>query len=404
MPTTDERGNTVLSARDVAVMYMPEIPTIEDERDKLKNQNLVILKQIQELKFKLSNSDKILDCIKCANNAKSDFTELQAELVELQHKFKAFEDKITALELKNVELKKSLQADKVKSKLKTSSTQQLSDLSKKTLQEKKDLELRCIKLSQEVSEFEKILVTERDTFARERKVLEDKTVELPKQISALQDLLEKERKAFQEKKKSFELEKKNVEKRNLTSKLTVLSSDVLKEQMAKSDLRQKFDTIIAERNILTGKIKDLEAANVQLSEKISADVINQSPYDNSTESSVDGPTSFYVISLGKQSKKEQMVWRVKGSSDEKKKDKASTSTSKAKKNSVHKGNMISTIFRENVFRALRKPLEPLMKPSLMSSAKKFLSLECASEAVMSSEAYLWKSSEVGHEYFQHFYK
>ncbi|KAI3735700.1 hypothetical protein L6452_15208 [Arctium lappa] len=143
-------------------------------------------------------------------------------------------------------------------------------------------------------------------------VSDDETAD---EISVLQDLLEKERQIFKENKKSFELEKKTYEKRNvgifkdisektknmetnfeqerlhfeseiskLKSKINVLSADVQKEQMVKSDLKQKFDTLTSERNILSTKIKDLEAANVNLSEKITADVISQSPVDNSTES------------------------------------------------------------------------------------------------------------------------
>ncbi|KAI3702198.1 hypothetical protein L6452_27925 [Arctium lappa] len=227
-----------------------EIPGIEVERDKLRIQNATFIKQIQELKFNLSNSDKTPDCIKCSNHAKSNCagiikarekeiteqekdiqrkddlikiveraikvkesmianlqsrlktteqksSELQDESVKLQNKFKAFEDKISALEIQNAELSKSIQADKEKSNLEKSYTQKMSELSKKANQEKKDLELRCLKLSKQVSDFEKVLITERDTFAKERKVLEDKSTELPKQISILQDLLEKERKAFQ---------------------------------------------------------------------------------------------------------------------------------------------------------------------------------------------------------------
>ncbi|KAI3746772.1 hypothetical protein L6452_09212 [Arctium lappa] len=120
--------------------------------------------------------------------------------------------------------------------------------------------------------------------------------------------------------------------------------------MARSDLKQKFDTLVAERNILSEKIKNLEATNVE--DKVSADVINQSPFDNSTESVCSFKTasssiheknvfkkkrSFYVKSLRNHSKKGQMVWRVKSSPDEKKNDKASASTSNAKKNRAHKG-------------------------------------------------------------------
>ncbi|KAI3665092.1 hypothetical protein L6452_43710 [Arctium lappa] len=215
---------------------------------------------------------------------------------------------------------------------------------------------------------------------------------------------------FKEKKQSYELEKRNAEKRytgifkdiseknknlekdfelerldfeseisKLTSRITVLSSEVQNEKKAKSDLKQKFNTLSDERNILPKKINDLEAANIELSDKVTANVISQSPVDNSTESvcsfktasssihdknvlkkksfkpqtvksnqirtsnlfydkSVDGSTNFYVKSLGKNSKKNQMVWRVKSSSDdEKKNDKAFASTSKPKENRVYKG-------------------------------------------------------------------
>ncbi|KAI3729594.1 hypothetical protein L6452_18255 [Arctium lappa] len=295
MPITDERGNTVLSSRDVAFMYMPEIPAIEDERDKPKDQNSALLKQIQEFRNKLLKSDKTSDFAKCANNSKSDFasilgtkekeiklreieihlfqtklktteknsSEIKVESVSLLNKMKEFEEKISALEAKNADLMKHLQADKDKSNLEKASSQKISDHSKK--------------------------------------------------ISTLQDLLEKERKSFQEKKKSYDVEKKNAEKRNvgifkeisektknlekdfelerqnfeneiskLTSKITVLSSYVLKEHIVRTDLKKKFDTISEERNIISKNIKDLEAANVELSDKVSADVINQSTLDNST--------------------------------------------------------------------------------------------------------------------------
>ncbi|KAI3702302.1 hypothetical protein L6452_28035 [Arctium lappa] len=272
---------------------------------------------------------------------------------------------------------KSLHADKDKDDLEKVYTKKLSDLSKKAFQEKKDLEHRCINLSKQVSKFEKILITERDTFVKERKVLEDKIIELPKQISTLQDLFEKERQIFQEKKKFFDFEKKVFEKKNvgifkkipeknknlekdfeqerqifkseisrLTAKLLVLSSDILKEQKVRSDFQKKIDTILEEKNVLTENIKQLEAVNVELSDKISADVINQSPYDNSTESVCSfktASTCHYDKSLEKNVyKKGQMVWRVNVSPDEKKNDKSSASTSKAKKNNAHKGTTVPT--------------------------------------------------------------
>ncbi|KAI3697940.1 hypothetical protein L6452_31046 [Arctium lappa] len=314
----------------------------------------------------------------------------EKEIKEKEKEIKRKEDMIVTIE-KEIKLK-DRKITNLQSQLKT------------TEQKTSELQAESVELQQKL----------KDTFAKERKVLEEKVIKSPKQISVLQDLLEKERKAFQEMKKSFEIEKKNTEKRNvgifkeisektkniekefeqerqifeneiskLTSKISVVSSDFQKEQLARSDLKQKFDTLIVERNILTEKIKQLEVVNVELSEKISADVISQSPYDNSTESvcsfktasssihenvfkknsvkpnivksnqihpsnlfydkTVDSPGSFYVKSLGKHSKKGQMVWRVKVSpDDESKKDKSFTSTTNVKKNRTRKGKYFGT--------------------------------------------------------------
>ncbi|KAI3677732.1 hypothetical protein L6452_36998 [Arctium lappa] len=407
--------STSLSERDCAIMYMPEIPTIEVERDKLKDHNSSILKQIQEFKSKLLNSDKTSECAKCIDLLKSDFASinrerekeikekrkilkkkkkeikekekdikrkddmiqtikviklkeskitnlqsqlktteqrslaLQAESVELQQKFKAFEDKISALESKNADLKKNLQVDKDKAHLENVSTQKQFDISKKVIQEKKDLELRCIKLSKKVSEFEKILITERDTLSKERK------------------------------NKSSEIEKKKSEKRNvgifneISEKTKNLDKDFEQERQI---FESEISKLTSKISVLSSDIKDLEAANIDLSDKVSANVIVQSPVDNLTElvcsfktasssihgknvfkkknvkpnnvksnqihpsnlfydKSIDSPGSFYIKSLEKHSKKGQMVWRVKDSSNEQKKDKTSASTSNAKKNSKH---------------------------------------------------------------------
>ncbi|KAI3729695.1 hypothetical protein L6452_18358 [Arctium lappa] len=247
LKTTEQRSSK-LQAESVELQqkYMAS----EENVYALKVKNVDLMKSIKEDKVKANFQSQL-------KKTEHKSSELKNESVKLQQKFKAFEDQISALEKKNVELKTSFQAEKYRSNVKTSSTQQSSEISKKTLQEKKDLELRCLKLSKQVSEFKKIIITERDTFVKERKVLEDKNSEFPKQIFILQDLLEKERKAFQENKKSLEIEKKKYEKRNvgifneisdktknlqkdfelershfeseiskLTSKITVLSSDV----------------------------------------------------------------------------------------------------------------------------------------------------------------------------------
>ncbi|KAI3702049.1 hypothetical protein L6452_27658 [Arctium lappa] len=172
MPTTDKRGNTVLSSRDVAIIYMLEIPAIEVERDKLKNENLALLKQIQDFNSKLLNIDKVSICAKCTNNSKSDyaiilstkekelklrerevhllqtklkttendFSVTKTESVALINKLKEFEKKISSMEAKNFDLMKSLLADKEmekdeeKASLGKLYNQKLSDFSKKALQ------------------------------------------------------------------------------------------------------------------------------------------------------------------------------------------------------------------------------------------------------------------------------
>ncbi|KAI3771253.1 hypothetical protein L6452_02413 [Arctium lappa] len=298
----------------MAVLYMPEIPVLEAERDKLKNQNSVLLKQIQELKFNLSNSDKTPDSIKCTNTVKSDI----AGIISAREKEIKEREKIIVLKENTI------------------------------VTCEKELKLKDIKIAN--------LQSQLKTTERKSSDLQAESVKLQQTFTAFED-------------KIFALEAKNAE----------LLKNILKEQKDRYDLKHKFDTLNSERNILAAKIKDLEAPNVNLSEKSTADVISQSPVTNSTESvcsfkttsssihdknvlkkksvkpqtvkssqirpsnlfydkSVDGSTYFYIKSLGKSSKKNQMVWRVKSSSDDEKiKDKAFNSTSKAKKNRTHKG-------------------------------------------------------------------
>ncbi|KAI3669370.1 hypothetical protein L6452_40604 [Arctium lappa] len=253
----------------------------------------IIKKREKEIKMKDREITNLQSKLKTTEQRTS---ELKAELVGLHSKFKAFEDKISALETKNVYLIKSLSADKEKANLEKVYNQKQFDLSKKALQEKKDLEHRCLKLSKQVSEFEKILITERDTFGKERKVLDDKVVEFSKQIFVLQDLLDKEGKIFQEKKKSFEAEKKISEKRNV---------GIFKE--------------ISEKN------KNMETDFEQQRQNFENEISKLSK-------------RLYVLSLDilKEQKTDQMVWVVKGSLDGKVVQKSSASTSKAKRNRADK--------------------------------------------------------------------
>ena len=141
---------------------------------------------------------------------------------------------------------------------------------------------RNIKLSKQVSDFEKIVVIERSRFRAEREELENKTLKLTEQVNDLQRTLEEERKQSKEKEKDLESsEKVNIESpeykkviekdfeterkifeseiKKLTSKLAGLSTGILKEQRAKSDLQMKVNLIDAKRNRLTAKVKELES-------------------------------------------------------------------------------------------------------------------------------------------------
>ncbi|KAI3746307.1 hypothetical protein L6452_08734 [Arctium lappa] len=103
-----------------------------------------------------------------------------------------------------------------------------SDFSRKAFEEKKVVELKCIKLSQQVSEFEKTEIAK------------------------------------------------------LTKKLSEMSSTILKEKNAKAELHKKFDILSMERNCLTSKIKELEEImfKVKLTEHKTPESIAQSPRDD----------------------------------------------------------------------------------------------------------------------------
>ncbi|KAI3733999.1 hypothetical protein L6452_13459 [Arctium lappa] len=133
-----------------------------------------------------------------------------------------------------------------------------SDFSRKAFEEKKSLELRCVKLSQQVSDFEKVIIIEREKAENEKKKAELKDINTE----------------FSEEKKIFET---GINK--LTRKLSELSTNIMKEKNAKSELHKKDDE------------KD----------------------------------------------KGNWIWRVKGSPEEKKKDKSFLHTSNAKWNNAPKG-------------------------------------------------------------------
>ncbi|KAI3770842.1 hypothetical protein L6452_01988 [Arctium lappa] len=137
-----------------------------------------------------------------------------------------------------------------------------SEFSRKSFEKKKVVELKCIKLSQQVSDFEKVIRMERDKFEKEkRKIIEQKCI----------------KKDFEKENNVFE-----TEIATLTRKLSELSSTILKEKNAKVELHKKYDTLSKERNYLSTKIKKLKEImfKVKLVESETPESIAQSPRDD----------------------------------------------------------------------------------------------------------------------------
>ncbi|KAI3719301.1 hypothetical protein L6452_20197 [Arctium lappa] len=121
--------------------------------------------------------------------------ELEAENSELKGKIleaktqqivsvESSEEKISVLKDANAELQKRLSdLEQLLAKHKShfeikekSFAKKFSEFSRKCADEKKEVELKCIKLSQQVSAFEKLIILEREKFAKEKKAIEQKNV------------------------------------------------------------------------------------------------------------------------------------------------------------------------------------------------------------------------------------
>lgn len=127
------------------------------------------------------------------------------------------EEKVIALEKENADLKKqilSVERSFAKEKEENQKTRAQKIISNSGLSkdsdDKKQLELKLIKLTSQVSDFEKLLFSEREGFEKERtsfdskrKSFEAKFVELSKKLSDLEVTLEKERMEFDLERKEY---------------------------------------------------------------------------------------------------------------------------------------------------------------------------------------------------------
>ncbi|KAI3669466.1 hypothetical protein L6452_40702 [Arctium lappa] len=137
---------------------------------------------------------------------------------------------------------------------------------------------------------------ERDKFEKEKTKVEQKNVDVFKEISDKRKSVEKD---FEEERKVFE-----TEIRMLTRKFSKISTTTMKEKNAKSELHKKSVTL-----------KDqIRPSNLF--------------YDRNVDGSGKSKKSYG---------KEKMVWRRKGSLDEKKDQKSFVHTTNVKKNNALKG-------------------------------------------------------------------
>ncbi|KAI3669340.1 hypothetical protein L6452_40573 [Arctium lappa] len=300
--------------REITKLKSKMLP-LEAEIENLKIQNSSLLIQINVLKENSKDFDSIIDLAGIIASKEKEILHLQAKLKRFESSSTWSKKELMQRELDELrrrgniacetseELRKSksrifAERDKLKdkvlsleieiNKLKEKATQdrdngiaqaemltiekerkefakKFSDFSRKSFEEKKSLELRCVKLSQQVSDFEKVIIIEREKDEKEKKTAELKDID-----------------------KDFSKEKKDLETEiaKLTGKLSDLSTNILKEKNAKYELHKKFDLIEKERNSLSSKIKELEdiVFKVKLTEHKTPESIAQSPRDDLADS------------------------------------------------------------------------------------------------------------------------
>ncbi|KAI3729885.1 hypothetical protein L6452_18557 [Arctium lappa] len=204
-------------------------------------------KQLWEHLEKIMTGPKMSSRVKFLETENSELkrqiSDLEVQIVQIQQaaSVESSEDQIEHLKDKNAELQKQIsdleqKHAQDKSEFEKLFTKKFSDFSRKCANEKKEVELKCIKLSQQVSDFQKVIILEREKFAKEKKAIEQKNVGIFKEISGQRNNAEK---GFEEERSLFETEIKK-----LTAKLSELSEKALKEQKTKSEFTKKIDLLV----------------------------------------------------------------------------------------------------------------------------------------------------------------
>ncbi|KAI3685596.1 hypothetical protein L6452_34845 [Arctium lappa] len=210
------------------------------------------------------------------------------------------EKKIKELKMENQSLTSFVDYYKKRSKRFSDERKLLREevkFSRKCADEKKTVELKCIKLSHQISDFEKVIILERENFAKEKKLIEQKNVGIFKEISGHRTNGEMD---FEEERNIFETEIKK-----LTSKLSELST------YGSGTQRKRRREYVEEK--LVWKVKPVE--------------------DEKNDE-----------------KKEEKIGKKKG-------NKSFVSTSNAKKNKVLKGKPDFVYSRDQMFRLSKKRSE-----------------------------------------------
>ncbi|KAI3681498.1 hypothetical protein L6452_36297 [Arctium lappa] len=218
-----------------------------------------------------------------------------------------------------------------------------SDLSKKSVEEKKILELKCLMLSQKVEDFEKVIISERDQFAKEKKAIDLKSAGFLRVISD----------GTKGAKKGFEKERSILEAaiRKLTAKLSELSKLAQKEKKKRSELEMKIDLLIKQRDSYSSKNKELTTSST-IRTVSSNRSVKSSNHIRSTNLFYDRNRDSSGTNLRKRSnfKEEELVWNKKPVKDELKGKNSCVHTQTAKKNNAPKSKPAHVYTRDQMIR------------------------------------------------------